>query len=191
MYHMKCTQTIRQHGGFSVRFISREIELCDVSKVVLHSAATVLLIKSLFERIHFISLTAAYVVKTSFKFKGMLHGIQRPPGQPFLTKHEIRVLTWVLKPLVEHPLSIVIPCYVILSESFTHCGHFCHATSFRASGLCSITLSKWFIVILFTVVLSEWFMLFHPEWVIRAPSSEVSGSSSIILSEWFMLCHPE
>ena len=68
------------------------IELSDVSRVVLHQAATLLWIKSLFEQIHFISLTAACVVKTGFKVKGMLYGMQPQPGQPFLINHSIGVL---------------------------------------------------------------------------------------------------
>ena len=82
----------RQHGGLSAMFIQREIKLCDVSRVILCEAATLLWIKSLFEQIHFISLTAACAVKTGFKVKGILHDMQRQPGQPFLINHLIGVL---------------------------------------------------------------------------------------------------
>ena len=73
-------------------FLSWAIELCDVSRVVLHLAATLLWIKSLFERIHLISLTAVCREKTGFKVKGILYGMQRQPGQPFLINHSIGVL---------------------------------------------------------------------------------------------------
>ena len=64
-------------------------------------------IKSLFEQIHFISLIAACAVKTGFKVKGILHGMQRQPGQPFLINHSIGVLAGVIKPLAEHTMSRV------------------------------------------------------------------------------------
>ena len=99
------------------------------------------------------SLTAAGMLKTGFKVKGM----QPQPSQPFLINHSIGVLARVLKPLAESTLSIAVLRYVILSKSFTHCGCFCRAKSFRASGSCSITLR-------------EWFMLHHPERVVHAPS---------------------
>ena len=92
MYHVTRAQTSRQDDGLSAMFISQVIELCDASRVVLHEAATLLWIKSLFERIHFISLTAACAVKTGFKVKGILYDIQRQPGQPFLINHLIGVL---------------------------------------------------------------------------------------------------
>ena len=37
MYHVTHTQTSRQDGGLSAMFISRAIELCDVSRVLLQS----------------------------------------------------------------------------------------------------------------------------------------------------------
>ena len=72
MYHVTCTQTSSQHGEFSAMFISRTIELCNVSRVVLHSATTL---------VDKISLTAAYGMKTGFKVKGIPYGMQRQPGQ--------------------------------------------------------------------------------------------------------------
>ena len=89
---MTHAQTSKQDGGLSAMFISWAIELCDVCRVVLHEAATLLWIKSLFEQIHFILLTAACAVKTGFKVKGILYNIQRQPGQPFLINHLIGVL---------------------------------------------------------------------------------------------------
>ena len=50
----------------------------------------------------------------------------------------------MLKPLAECPLSIAVPHDIILSKSFTHCEHFCHAMSFRVSGPCSVALGEWF-----------------------------------------------
>ena len=47
---------------------------------------------------------------------------------------------------------------IILSKLFIHCGRFCQATSFRVS-------------VSWSVILSEWFVLPHPERVVRAPSS--------------------
>ena len=60
------------------------------------------------------------MVKTGFKVKDILHGMQQQAGQPFLSNH----LIGVLKPLTEHPLSIAVPCHIILSELFTLCGRF-------------------------------------------------------------------
>ena len=51
--------------------------------------------------------------------KGILYGMQRQPGQPFLVNHLIGVLARVLKPLAECPLTIVVSHYVILSEFLT------------------------------------------------------------------------
>ena len=48
MYHVTRAQTSRQDGGLSTMFISWAIELCDVSRVVLHLAATLLWIKSFY-----------------------------------------------------------------------------------------------------------------------------------------------
>ena len=144
-----------------------------------------------------ISLTATCMVKTCFKVKRILYGMQWQPGQPFLINHWIGVLAWVLKPLAERPLSIAVPRYVILSELFTHCG---------CCGLCSVTLSEWFVLYHHELVvhapspwasgscsitLSEWFVLQHPEQVVRAPAPWVSGSCSITLSGWFVLHQPE
>uniref|UniRef100_A0A8C4QUN3 Uncharacterized protein n=1 Tax=Eptatretus burgeri TaxID=7764 RepID=A0A8C4QUN3_EPTBU len=52
-----------------------------------------------------ISLTAAGGVKSSFKVKGILYGMQPQPGQPFLTNQLIGVLAEALShlPLAEHP----------------------------------------------------------------------------------------
>ena len=36
-----------------------------------------------------------------FKDKGILYGMQRQPGHPFLVNHLIGALAWVLKPLAE------------------------------------------------------------------------------------------
>ena len=85
-------QTSRQDGGLSAMFMSQAIELCYVSKVVLHRAATFLWIKSLFEQIMSISLTAVCVVKTGFKVKGILQCMQPQLGQPFFVNHLIGVL---------------------------------------------------------------------------------------------------
>ena len=82
----------RQRGGLSAMFISQAIKLCDVSNVVLHKTATLLWIKLLFEQIYLIYLTAVCAVKTSFKVKGILHGMQPQPSQPFLINHLIGVL---------------------------------------------------------------------------------------------------
>ena len=73
-------------------FISRVIKLFDVSRVVLHSTATLLWIKSSVERIHLFYLNAAGTVKTGFKVKGILYGMQPQPGQLFLVNHFIGVL---------------------------------------------------------------------------------------------------
>ena len=78
MYHVTHKQRSRENDKFCAMSISRAIELCDVSRVVLHS--------------HFISLTAACAVKTGFKVKGILYGTQQQPGQPFLINHLIGVL---------------------------------------------------------------------------------------------------
>ena len=74
-----------------------------------------------------------------FKVNVILYGMQRQPGQPILVNHLIGVLACVLKPLAELPLSIAVPRYVILSESFTFCRHVCHTTSFRAN--CSLSVN--------------------------------------------------
>ena len=83
--------------------VSRAIKLCDVSRVVLRQTATLLWIKSLFERIHLISETAVGAVKTGFKVNGILYGMQLQPGHPFLFNHMIGVLARVLKLLAECP----------------------------------------------------------------------------------------
>jgi len=85
-------QTSRQPGGLAAMFISPLIKLCNISRVVLHQTATLLWIKSLSEQIHFNFLTATGAVKTGFKVKGILYGMQPQPGQPFLIKHLIGVL---------------------------------------------------------------------------------------------------
>ena len=48
--------------------------------------------ESLFKRIHLIYFTAVGEVKTGFKVKGILYGMQPQPGQPFLINHVIGVL---------------------------------------------------------------------------------------------------
>ena len=166
MYRVTHALTSKQGGVLSAIFISHAIELCDVSRVVLHEAAAMMWIKSLFERIHFISRTAACTVKTCFKVNGILYGMQLQPCQLILIKYLIGVLAGVLKPLAECPLSIAEPCYIILSELFTLCGCFCHATSFRASGSCSVTLREWFVL----PHPERVFMLRLPERVVRALS---------------------
>ena len=62
------------------------------------------------------------MVKTGFEVKGILYGMQPQSGQLFLINYLIRVIDRLLKPLVQHRHSIVVPRYVILSVFFTHCG---------------------------------------------------------------------
>jgi len=206
MYHGMHAQRSRQDGGWSAMFISQSIELCDVSRFVLHLAATILWVKSLFERIHFITLTAARAVKTGYKIKGIQYGMQQQTGQPLLINNLISVLAWVFKPLAEH-LSVDSGTMLCPSEWIFHSLQtLLPATSFRVSGSCSITMSEWFIprqperVVRAPspwasgscfVTVSEWFMLRHPERVVHASSPWVSGSCSVTLSEWFLLHHHE
>ena len=69
-------------------YISCAIELCGVSGVVLHYAATLMWINSFY----FISLTAACAVKTGFKVKGILYGMQRQPSHGSLSTIELEYL---------------------------------------------------------------------------------------------------
>ena len=92
MYQVTRAQSSRQHGGLTAMFISRAIKLCKVSRVVLHYAATIFWTKSLFEQIHFISLTAVCLLKTGIKVKGILYGMQLQPGHPFRINYLIGVL---------------------------------------------------------------------------------------------------
>ena len=63
---------------------------------------------------------------------------------------EVECLLECLSHLLSALHSIAGPRFIILSKSFTHCGHFCRATSIRVSAP-------------FSVILSECSVLGHPE----------------------------
>ena len=70
MYQVSHAQMSRQRDGLSVMFISRAIIHCDVKCKTTLETTTLLWIKSLFERIHLIYLTAAGTLKMAIKLKG-------------------------------------------------------------------------------------------------------------------------
>ena len=70
MYHATRAQMNRHRGGLSAMFISRAIKNLAMSPGLFSiKTATLLWIMPLFEQIHYISLTAAGIVKTSFEVK--------------------------------------------------------------------------------------------------------------------------
>ena len=92
--------------------------------------------------------------------------------------------------------NIILVLRIGYRSSFTHCGHFFRTTLFwvwfvlRHPERVVRAPSPWTSGSC-SVTLREWFVLRHTERVVRAPSPWASGSCSVTLSEWFVFSHPE